>query len=259
MISERQSFHPSAASVKMVEDCARRLSPQSPALEEWHRSYVSNHKLRIATDLDIAKAHVAQDAAVLEIGSIPLLFTAALHGSRYSVTGCDIAPERYAGAIAGAGVSVRECDIETQKLPFADNSFDAVVFNELFEHLRINPIFTLSEVLRVMTPGGTLLLSSPNLRSLAGVVNFLIKNKSYSCSGDIHAEYHKLERLGHMGHVREYTTTEVVEFLAAVGFVVTKVIYRGEFHTRLRNLAVKAFPALSPFVSYIAAKPAPRT
>jgi hypothetical protein len=62
-----------------------------------------------------------------------------------------------------------------------------------------------------------------------------------------------------MGHVREYTTTEVVEFLAAIGFAVTKVIYRGQFSTRLRNFAIRTFPELSPFVSYIAAKPAPRT
>ena len=259
MVSERQSFRPSEASLKMVEDCARKLAPQSQALVEWHESYVSNHKLRIALDLDIAKQHVAQDAAVLEMGSIPLLFTTALNGSGYTVTGCDIAPERYAGAIAGAGVNVSKCDIETQRLPFADASFDAVVFNELFEHLRINPIFTLTEVLRVMKPGGTLMLSSPNLRSLAGIGNFLIRNRAYSCSGDIHAEYNKLERLGHMGHVREYTTTEVIEFLAAIGFVVTKIIYRGRFHTRLRNLAIRAFPALSPFVSYIAAKPAARS
>jgi SAM-dependent methyltransferase len=259
MISERQSFRPSKASLKMVEDCARTLSPQSQALAQWHESYVSNHKLRIALDLDIAKAHLAQDAAVLEMGSIPLLFTAALHGSGYTVTGCDIAPERYAAAIAGAGINVLKCDIETQRLPFADGCFDGVVFNELFEHLRINPIFTLSEVLRVTKPGGTLMLSSPNLRSLAGIGNFLIRNRAYSCSGDIYAEYNKLERLGHMGHVREYTTTEVIEFLAAIGFAVTKIIYRGQFHTRLRNLAIRAFPALSPFVSYIAVKPAART
>jgi|HubBroStandDraft_1064217.scaffolds.fasta_scaffold01217_9 hypothetical protein len=84
-------------------------------------------------------------------------------------------------------------------------------------------------------------------------------NRAYSCNGNVHAEYQKLERLGHMGHVREYTTTEVVEFLAAIGFAVTKVIYRGQFHTRLRNLAIRTFPELSPFVSYIAVKPAPRT
>jgi SAM-dependent methyltransferase len=252
----REAFQPTAESLSTIEDCAGRLAPDEPALAAWHQSYVANHKLRIALDLDIGKAHVAQDAAVLEMGSIPLPFTAALHGSGYTVTGCDIAPERYAAAIAAAGVSVLKCDIETQRLPFADGCFDAVVFNELFEHLRINPIFTLTEVLRVMKPGGTLMLSSPNLRSLVGIGNFLIKNRAYSCSGDIHAEYNKLERLGHMGHVREYTTTEVIEFLAAIGFAVTEIIYRGQFHTRLRNSLMRLLPNLSPFVSYIATRPA---
>jgi SAM-dependent methyltransferase len=256
MVYAREAFQPTAGSLSTIEDCAGRLAPDEPALAEWHRSYVANHKLRIAADLDIAKEEVPRHADVLELGSIPLVFTAALHRSNFRVTGCDIAPERYAGTIDKVGVSVVKCNIETQRLPFEDESFDAVVFNELFEHLRINPIFTLSEVLRVMRPGSTLMLSSPNLRSLAGIINFLVKNRAYSCNGNIYSEYQKLEKLGHMGHVREYTTTEVIEFLEKIGFSVTKVVYRGQFHTRLRNLVMRLRPNLSPFVSYIATRPA---
>jgi hypothetical protein len=39
-------------------------------------------------------------------------------------------------------------------------------------------------------------------------------------------EFGKLRRLGHMGHVREYSAREVVRFVQACGFVVQSVDYR---------------------------------
>ena len=252
---ERQTFCPSEESLKTVQNSANTLTPEDPSLLGWHNSYVSHSKLRLALDLDIVKELVALDSNVLECGSVPLVFTSALFQSNYNVTGCDIAPDRYESTIKKIGLNVVKCNIETERLPFDDNSFDAIVFNELFEHLRINPIFTLSEVLRVMKPGAILMLSSPNLRSLAGIINFLVRNKAYSCSANTYAQYQKLEKLGHMGHVREYTTKEVNEFLEQVGFTVTKIIYRGRFKTTLRQLIIRFFPNLSPFVSYIAKKP----
>jgi len=233
----------------------KELLPEDQTLSEWHKSYIANHKLRIALDLDIVRDKVPSNRSILELGSIPLLLTMALSKCNYNITGCDIAPQRYSSTIRATGLNVVRCNIETEELPFTDNSFDAIVFNELFEHLRINPIFTLSEVLRVMKPSGTLMLSSPNLKSLGGIKNFLFKNKAFSCSGNIYAEYQKLENLGHMGHVREYTTTEVIEFLQNIGFTITGVIYRGHYTSSLTQILIRSIPSLSPFVSYIATKP----
>lgn len=252
---ERQAFNPSEESLNTVNSCANLLAPEGESLTEWHNSYVSNHKVRIALDLDITKMEVKKNSTILEFGSIPLLFTTALSQTKYDVTGCDIAPERYATSVERTGINIVKCDIENEQLPFEDNTFDAIVFNELFEHLRINLIFTLSEVLRVMKPGAILMLSSPNLRSLTGIINFIIRNKAYSCSENIYTEYKKLETLGHMGHVREYTTKEVIDFLECIGFKVTKIIYRGQFNSSFRNILIKLIPSLRPFVSYIATKP----
>lgn len=251
----REAFYPSDSSLKLIEDCAQSLTPEDEALAEWHRGYVDNHKLRIASDLDIVRDSVPENCSILELGSVPLLLTLALSRSRYAITGCDIAPERYASTLASTGLHVVKCDIEKEPLPFPDNAFDAIVFNELFEHLRINLVFTLSEALRVLKPNGTLMLSSPNLKSLEGHVNYLFRDKAFSCAGNIHAEYMKLQSLGHMGHVREYTKTEVLEFLENVGFSVNGLIYRGRYGTNLRQLIVRTFPGLSPFISYIATKP----
>lgn len=255
MDRKRLAFSPSADSLRTIDSCSDEIFPETAELRAWHNSYMMSHKLRIALDLDIVKEHTQPKSRLLEIGSIPLLLTSALQKCGYKVTGCDLAPERYASSIEKIGIDVVKCDIETAILPFPDNTFDAVVCNEIFEHLRINPIFTLSEVLRVLKPSAPLLLSSPNLRSLKGLSNFLFRNKAYSCSGDIYAEYQKLSKLGHMGHVREYTTREVIEFLENIGFIVAKTIFRGQYRGNIPCFIITVVPGLSPFVSYVAIKP----
>jgi len=255
MKSKRQAFSPSKHSMRIIEACAKDLSPDGRSLSEWHKSYISNQKIRIALDLDIVEEKVSVGGRVLECGSIPLLLTMALSKCGYHVTGCDIAPGRYASTIQSTGLHVIQCDIETEKLPFEDNAFDAVVFNELLEHLRINPIFTLSEVWRVMKPTGTLILTTPNLKSMGGMINYLFRNRGFSSSGNLYEEYQKLETLGHMGHVREYTRTEIIEFLHNMGFVIKEVICRGRYHVKPAQIIIRLIPALSPFITYIAAKP----
>jgi len=50
-------------------------------------------------------------------------------------------------------------------LEFADNCFDAVVMREVIEHLRV-PEDAVREALRVLKPGGRLVLTTPNYDSL---------------------------------------------------------------------------------------------
>ena len=192
---ERISDRPRVKSKEMIAHCAKEIFPDSQELSGWSMSYLTHHQERIALDLDIVDNTNSSKARILEFGSIPLLLTLALKKSGYNVTGLDIAPERYSKIISELELDILKCNIETDKLPITDNSFDIVLFNELFEHLRINPIFTLEEVFRVLKPGGILFLSTPNLRSISGILNFLLRNKSYSCCDDIYSEYLKIEKI----------------------------------------------------------------
>ena len=247
-------LRPTPDSLTLVRDLAAELRPEESELSAWHDLYAANHDQRIALDLDLVCDRIDPGARVLECGSVPLLLTGALARRDFEVTGADLAPERYASAIAAHGLDVVRCDLERQPLPFADDSFDAVLFNELFEHLRIDPIFTLSEVRRVLRPGASMFLSTPNLRSFRGLANFLLRNRSYSCCGDVYAEYRKLSELGHMGHVREYTTREVDDFLSRIGFEVRETLFRGGYPHLWSAVAVWLFPSLRPFVTFVATK-----
>ena len=79
------------------------------------------------------------------------------HFARY--TGIDNSAEAIAQAIA-AGRNVIHADIE-QRLPFADESFDAVVMKDVLEHLA-EPVQLVREAHRVLRRGGLLFASSPD-------------------------------------------------------------------------------------------------
>ena len=254
MLREAEPWSFPASSFDLLDRVAAPIRPDDPALAEWFSSYRRQHRRRLAADLRIIENHVEPGARVLEYGAVPLLLTAALAALGYEVSALDIAPQRFATAVGELDLDVSRCDVETEAVPFAAETFDAVVFNELFEHLRIDPLFTLREVHRVLGPSGLLLLSTPNLRSFRGIRNLLLRNRGHAVSGGVYEQYEKLETLGHMGHVREYTTREVAELLSRVGFRVDKVVFRGGHGRGLVGIAERLAPSLRPFFTLVATR-----
>jgi SAM-dependent methyltransferase len=91
----------------------------------------------------------------------------ALYGKELGITdlhGLDFFDEQIAKAQAN-GVRVRKCDFETDAFPYPDASFDIVVANQIFEHLK-QIYHPLSEIHRVLKPDGILIFSVPNLAAL---------------------------------------------------------------------------------------------
>lgn len=246
---------PSAAASAALEAAYRTLAAAQPANSRaaaWFHSYWQHHASRLAFDLDAVRQLAPVGATVIEAGSLPLLLTLALSRSGYDVEGTDLAPERMAASIDHCNLLVHQVNVETEPLPFPSGKAQLVLFNEVFEHLRIDPIHTLTEVKRVLAPGGLLLLSTPNLRSIPGLKNLLLHNRAWACGADPYSEYSKLRHLGHMGHVREYTAREVVEFLEAVGFRVQQVVFRGWCGGRWSRLVERAIPSLRPYLTVMA-------
>ncbi len=102
-----------------------------------------------------------------------------------------------------AEIARHECDIMTSSLPFADNNFDMVLFSNVLEHLHGSPKFPLTEMVRVLRPGGVLLLAVPNIANLRWRINLLFGR---SPLGALDAWYFSDP---FYGHIREYTPAEV--------------------------------------------------
>ena len=236
----------------LLDDVATRIHPDDARLGAWFEGYRRRHQRRLAVDLWLVERRIERGARLLECGAIPPLLTAALEKLGFRVQGVDIAPARFGTAIAELGLDVRRCDLEREPLPFEDGAFDGVLFNEIFEHLRVDPIESMRQVRRVLRPGGLLLLSTPNLRSLRGARNLFLHHQAAAASGDVFSQYQKLETLGHMGHVREYTAREVADFLARVGFRVEQALFRGGHGRGIVGLAERLLPTWRPFFSLLA-------
>lgn len=240
--------------VALIDSVAGRIEPDDRSLEAWFSNYVREHRQRLARDLELIEHRLAAGDRVLECGAVPPILTGALAELGLEIDAVDVRPERFSSAISALGLAVARCDIETEVLPFDDEGFDAVLFNELFEHLRINPIFTFGEVHRVLRLGGRLVLSTPNLRSFRGLRNLLLGHQAHAVSGGLYRQYDKLETLGHMGHVREYTAREVCDFLRNFGFEIREIIFRGGHGRGIVGLAERVAPSMRPFFSVVATK-----
>jgi methionine biosynthesis protein MetW len=73
--------------------------------------------------------------------------------------------EEPALAAEAKGLEVARVDLETGHLPWEDGSVDVVVCNQVLEHLK-NVWLPMTEMHRVLRPGGHAILSVPNLASL---------------------------------------------------------------------------------------------
>lgn len=253
---QSENMDPSELSRRIVDETILKIKSEDNELNKWYNNYVISQKNRLAFDLDHLQRYSTKGSQILEVGSIPLILTIAINELGYKIQGIDISPERFQSVISVHKLDIQKQDIEKERFNFESNQFDIVIFNELFEHLRINPIHTMSEVFRVLKPNGILMLSTPNFMSWRNIESLVMYNKGRA---EIYNEYSKLQKLGHMGHVRLYTYVEIADFLGIIGFEVKRIIFRGTSNKKklkkvIENKMFRALPKLRPFFSIIAKK-----
>jgi len=86
----------------------------------------------------------------------------------YAVSCCDIDPDQF---------MVKELNVDrgdlNGRIPYNDSEFDYVCFLEAIEHTE-NPYNAVREIARVLKPGGTLIMSTPNYLNIERRLKFLM-------------------------------------------------------------------------------------
>lgn len=177
---------------------------------------------------------VPVDADVLELGANPYFLTRLLARRGLAVTCANWFGARSGFGQRGEQVVTAPSDgrseafafdhfnVETDRFPYPDDRFDVALFCEILEHLPNDPIHTFCELHRVLKPGGTLVLTTPNAARRENLVRML--------GGD--NVYEQLSGYGTYGrHNREYTVAELTDLLDACGWDVERV-FAADLHER---------------------------
>lgn len=194
------------------------------------RNYLEIHIGRIVRTLSLTPPPL-RTGRVLELGAY-MHMTPALQ--------CVLGYQEVRGAYFGPlgrtdkktaavqGKTVFECyvdlfDAEKDRYPYDDAHFDCVLACEIFEHFLHDPMHMLFECRRVLTEGGSLVLTTPNVASYTGVARVLESSGNpqlYSKFPNPKGEFADTE----IPHVREYTPQELTETLNSAGFEVDYLV-----------------------------------
>ncbi len=138
-------------------------------------------------------------------------------------------------------------------LPFSNNIFDVVYHNDVMEHVE-KPFAFLCEQFRVLKPGGSIIIGTPNLLRIANSGKILFGRLNFP------KKIHKQGLYTSIHHQQEFTEWNIVGFLKEIGFTEIEVKC-SFFGLHFWNIQFQAFPKkgigrlLSHYLTIFAIKP----
>jgi glycosyltransferase involved in cell wall biosynthesis/SAM-dependent methyltransferase len=224
---------------KVAEPAAPAEAPAKlEYLEAWaenddSRRYLETHQTRLVKTLEITPPGGPCDR-ILEMGAYlqitPALKTKLGYGE---VRGCYYGKlgrvdHRIVESADGEqfACTIDHFDAEKDPFPYPDGHFTTVVCGELIEHLFEDPMHLMSEVNRILKPGGHFVVTTPNVAALRGIAAVL---QGYH-PGFFHAYIRPAAEGAEVDarHNREYTPREIHQLLENSGFDVVR-LETGEF------------------------------
>ena len=140
---------------------------------------------------------------------------------------------KYQEILQNQGISVVGINIEKDRLPFADESIDLIICNQVFEHLK-EIWWTMNEITRVLKVNAQLIIGVPNLASLHNRFLLLFGRQPTCIQND-------------SAHLRGYTKSDLINFVKEVsGNIYTLEHFKGSNFYPFPPTIAKPLAALFP-------------
>lgn len=200
-----------------------------------------------------------EENKVLDIGVYPPHLFNTLKTLGYEVWGIASKHEKVADQ------HIKTLNIEKEKFPFHQGSFDLVLMTEIIEHLTVNPRVYLSEVKRVLKPGGYLLITTPNAVHLKNRMKVLFgKSASFPIEQLFDTAPH--DDSVYYRHNREFTMDELKKIVKVSGLTIKKAEYFSAYTPFRKNrkttivklighMLTRIVPAFRDSLYMVASKP----
>lgn len=230
------------AALNFVESYARAAKITDP--------YFTVHSRRFAETMAFVPSSGKSYARALELGSTALFQELLrtvfgyeeVHGTHYQAEAPEKSYFREFSVLSDRKwYRTHNVNFEEQALPFEDGYFDLVLCCEVIEHMERDPMYLMSEINRVLAPGGKLLLTTPN--SASGRIVWAVLNgfrphffMQYSRDGSLYR------------HNYEYDVHAIRVLVESAGFSVNDLTTIDTFERpvpeALELLSQKGFPTV---------------
>lgn len=162
---------------------------------------------------------------LLDIGAGTGALSKKLQKEGFEVTACDLNSDNF----IPSDIVCKTANLNVA-FPFSDNSFNYAVAAEVIEHLE-NPWFFIRELYRITKPGGTVIISTPNLHNWYVRLYFFFSSKLYNFLSSY-------EKIGHITPVFLWNLKRMCEGMFDVTDVTTShsVIPKLEINIPLNGL-----------------------
>ena len=198
---------PQQRAVGLLDDVHAELRAASPDIVQYFETSRPRYEYTLSLALE------QNGGRVLDLGCSPGHLSMALVKDGFDVQGLDLNAgwlTKYAPGWAER-LRITHTNIEQDRMPFADEAFDLVIFTEVLEHIAItDPCVILGDIRRVLRRGGRMILSTPNVANLSNVAA-LIRGENVFWPPEMF--YGSVDR-----HNREYTPAELVQLVERAGF-----------------------------------------
>jgi 2-polyprenyl-3-methyl-5-hydroxy-6-metoxy-1,4-benzoquinol methylase len=218
--------------------------------DQRHRYYQISMSRYVRT-LELASNYLRFDAhtSVGEVG-VGILLLMLRVGAGCQVSAYGLAADAIWTSLEKMGVDCIKWDLH-QGFPVRSRTHDVVFLCEVIEHLCRFPIDVLTDVKKLIKPGGYLIVTTVNFLRLSNRLR-IVKGQSplvdpfkYSSDGCY--------------HIREFTQRELAGYIQEAGFEILQVCYWGIYEHLLARRLLQPIgwlvPSLNNYMAFVARRP----